>query len=117
MSSDAPSPKRPTRRVRGQPPFALPFRIVWWVGALLPAITVGLELAGLLKRTDFPLLTPVNTLIASVLVCTMASYSQRRDVTAILMDSLLVMLLSLIQVTLIARLAALLSGAPSWFSS
>lgn len=115
MSSDAPPPNRPLRRARVQPPFAWPFRIVWWVGALLPSITVGLELGGLLRKADFPLLTPINTLIASVLVCTAASYSQRRDITAILMDLLLVMLLFLIQVTLIARLAALMSGAPSWF--
>jgi len=112
MSSDAPSPIRPPRRVRAQPPFAMPFRIVWWVGALLPAITVGLDFAGLLKSTDFPLLTPINTFFASVLVCSVASYSQRRDITAVLMDMLLVMLLALVQITLIARLAARMAGSP-----
>jgi len=115
MPSDAPTPIPPPRRKSASARFATQALLIWWVGALLPTITVGLELVGVLKIAQFPLLTPVNTLIASVLVCTAASYSQRRDITAILMDLLWVMFLSLIQVTLIVRLAARLAGAPSLF--
>jgi len=105
MSSEPPSPFRPQRRARARPPFATRYRIIWWVGALLPAITVGLELVGLLKIGDFPLLTPINTLFASVLVCSAASFSQRRDAMTMLMDLAFVLLLSLTQVTLIGALA------------
>lgn len=115
MSSNAPPPNRSPRPKRVQTPFALRYRILWWVGALLPAITVGLDSAGLCDFSRLPWVTPISTLVVSVIVCTAASYSQRRDVPAILMDLMFVLLLSLVQVTLIVRLAMAVSGLPLRF--
>ena len=115
MSSEVPPPSRSPRPKRVQTPFALRYRILWWVGALLPAITVGLDSAGLCDFSRLPWVTPISTLIMSVVVCSAASYSQRRDAPEMLMDLMLVLLLSLVQVTLIAWLVTALTGLPMQF--
>jgi len=105
MTSDAPSPKRPPRRTLVRPRYSPAYRIIWWLGALLPVICVGLELIGVLKPGAAPWITPVNTLLASLVVCSAASYSQRRDLEAMLIDFVIVMLVTLAQITLLGALA------------
>jgi len=111
MTSDAPSPKRPPRRTLVRPKYSPPYRVVWWLGALLPSICIGLELVGVLQPAAVPWITPVNLLITSLIVCSAASYSQRRDVEAMLIDFAMVLLVVLAQITLIGGLGYYLLDA------
>jgi len=113
MTSEAPSPRRPTRRKFALPPYTPFYRIVWWLGALLPSITIGLESAGLMKASDVPLITPINTMLVAVIICSSASYSQRREVEAMLIDFAIVLLLLLLQITLIGGLAYWRATSPA----
>src|SRR5688500_6618381 len=105
MAGNAPSPRRPTRRKLVLPRYTPFYRIVWWLGALLPSILLALEMVGLLKASEAPLITPINTMLVAVIICSAASYSQRRDIEAMLIDFAIVLLLLLLQTTLIGGLA------------
>jgi hypothetical protein len=113
MASAGPSPKRPPRRKLALPRYAPFYRIVWWLGGLLPSILIALELAGLLKASDVPLITPINTMLVAVIICSAASYSQRRELEAMLIDFAVVMLLLLLQITLIGGLAYWQAASPA----
>ncbi|MCE9603400.1 MAG: hypothetical protein K8U03_00690 [Planctomycetia bacterium] len=88
-------------------------RILWWLGALLPSIVLLIEYAAPATFSGYRFVTPLNTLAVSVIVCSAASYSQRRGLEAQLIDFSLVMLLSLAQITLIHALVYLRFISPS----
>ncbi len=113
MASEAPSPRRPTRRKLVLPRYTPFYRVVWWLGGLLPSIMIGLELMGILKLSDAPFLTPGNTMLVAVIICSAASYSQRRELEAMLIDFAVVMFLLLLQITLIGGLAYWRATSPA----